>query len=101
MSTIVNKNPLVIDAVMANSFFNTTGHNPTNAPLHIREIYWYNPANIGDLLTITDGSGNVVKQARCEVANQSQVFDMHDKPVQDFQVTVLGSGTVYMELDLN
>jgi acyl dehydratase len=99
MPDVFNKNPYVISAVMAASFFNTVGHAPANAPITLKEIYWYAPVAAGDLLTITDGNGNVIKQAKCEVAGQSRTFDMHDKQVQDFQVTVIGSGTVYIERD--
>ncbi len=64
-------------------------------PLRVVKVYWFNPTAIGNAFTITDGTGKVLIEGRCEVANQSQVFDF-PKPIRwkNFQVTVLGSGTL-------
>jgi hypothetical protein len=62
----------------------------------LKEIYWYAPVAQNDLLTIVDGAGNIIKQAKCEVAGQSQIFPMYESQVEDLKVTVLGSGVVYI-----
>lgn len=99
MTNVLNFNPYAITGVMAATFKNSTPITPHAGPIFLKEIYWLNPATIGDLFTVTDGNGNVIKAGRCEVAGQSQVFQMYDKQVTDFQVTVLGSGTLYIEHD--
>lgn len=61
------------------------------------EVYWYNPTNIGDTFTLTLGDGTqVIRQGRCEVAAQSQVFAMYGRRVQAIQPLTLTSGTLYV-----
>lgn len=95
MANDFSKNPLSIDSVMAATYQNSS---PPNAlAIFPRKIYWFNPANIGDLVNIIAADGKLLWAARCEVANQSQFFDapVSDK-WRDFQVSVLGSGTLYI-----
>jgi len=68
-----------------------------NDSIALDEIYWYNPANIGDTFVVTLGDGTqVIRTGRCEVANQSQLFSMYGRRVQAIQVPTLGSGTLYI-----
>lgn len=98
MSNVVNKNPIKIDTVMGSTFLNTTGHAPATGPIKLIEVYWLNPAASGDTFVIEDGDGNVIRTGRCESANQSQLFDENNLEVADFQVTTLGSGTLYIKI---
>lgn len=95
MSNSLILKTVIIDTAMPNRF---SASQPLKGPYKLTRIYWFNPAAVGDLCTITDGYGNVVTALRCEVANQSQVFyDVTGSdPIQDFQVTAIASGTLYM-----
>lgn len=67
--------------------------------LIVEKIYWFNPANIGDLVDIGDPiSGLTLLNLRCEVADQSQVIDWTSNPRlwQDFEVGTISSGTLYI-----
>lgn len=60
-------------------------------------VYWYNPINIGDTVTLQDDKGSPVWQGRCEVANQSQVLKFpREIEVAGYQVPTLASGTLYI-----
>ena len=65
---------------------------------YIRRIYWYNPATIADTVVLQDGSGNEVITLRCEVANQSQLFDWGDGGLRlnGSKLSTLASGSVYL-----
>jgi hypothetical protein len=95
MANFLTLKTVIIDTAMPNRF---TVSQPLPGPYRLTRIYWFNPAAIGDLCTITDGYGNIVTALRCEVANQSQVF--YDVPeadtIQDFQVTEIDSGILYV-----
>jgi hypothetical protein len=96
MANVLTVSPYKVDTVMPNSLMNTAGSLPYS-PFHLREIYWLNPLAIGDTFTVTDGQGNVIKTGRCEVAGQSQVFQMYARGVSDIQVTQLSSGVLYID----
>lgn len=101
MANNFQPNPHVVDTVMGSTLMATTPRRPATGPFRIVSIYWLNPATIGDTFVIEDADGNVIKTARCEVANQSQEFEMFEKEVTDYQVTTLGSGTLYIERKSN
>lgn len=64
----------------------------------VARVYWFNPGTAGDLMTLQDGSGNVIVAARCESANASQWFDFSSAPisVNGVGMGALNSGTVYI-----
>jgi hypothetical protein len=99
MANTYTTNPIKIDTVMAQSFKTI---NPTlyvGQPFWIKEIYWLNPITIGDTLAITDQSGTVIRAGRCEVADQSQLFQLiPPQMVYDFTVGSLSSGAVYIRV---
>ena len=60
---------------------------------------WTEPTSgliAGSALPVANTSARVMFQARCESANQSQVFELTGRPWADFQVTTISSGTVYL-----
>lgn len=68
-----------------------------NGQIRIKMVYWYNPANIGDLVSLQDEKGNVIWPGRCETANQSQVVVFpREIVVNGYQAPILGSGTLYI-----
>jgi len=69
--------------------------------IRIAKIYWENPGTIGDTFVIEDPiSSLILWTGRCEVANQSQLFDWTARPLiwQDFCVPTLASGTLYISV---
>lgn len=97
MANNLTSNPIAVDTVFTTPAFAASNEQPTNSELMIKEIYWYNPINIGDTFSITLADGTtVIRQGRCEVANQSQVFRMWDIRLRNFQVPVLSSGTLFI-----
>lgn len=97
MSNSFTSNPIKVDTPFSSPTFAQSVELPTNSELKIKEVYWYNPSNIGDLFSFTMSDGQtVLRQGRCEVANQSQVFLMYDIRIRDFTVPTLGSGTLYI-----
>jgi hypothetical protein len=101
MANLLSTKTIIITVSMPQSF-NYSAQRFGNGPFRLTRIYWFNPANVGDLATITDGGGNIITPMRCEVANQSQVFYAvtNDDPIQDFQVTEIDSGTLYITVQL-
>jgi hypothetical protein len=96
MANVLNVRPLKIDTTFSTKFSVQTGA-PTGVTLNLDEIYWYNPSASGDTFTVTLGDGNtVIRQGRCESANQSQVFPMYGLTITDFTVPTLSSGTLYI-----
>ncbi len=95
MANFFGLKTIIIDTAMPNRF---SASQPLPGPYRLTRIYWLNPLAVGDLCTITDGYGSAIVPLRCEVANQSQVF--YDVPgsdsIQDFQVTEIDSGTLYV-----
>jgi hypothetical protein len=91
-------NPHQVDTVMTSTLMATTPRKPATPPIQIVSIYWYNPSAVGDTFQIVDAAGNIIKEGRCEAANQSQEFDMHGKLVGDYKVTTLSSGKLEIEL---
>lgn len=91
-------NPMIIDTAFSGStvFTAQTGAGPLNTTLFIDEIYWLSPATIADTFVFTDGNAKVVRKGVCEVALQSQLFSMYAKPMRDFAVPTLASGTLYI-----
>ena len=67
-------------------------------PSNFSMLYWLNPQNIGDTLVLEDASGNEVVTLRCEVANQSQVFNWpgHGFRTNGYQIATLASGSAYL-----
>ena len=64
--------------------------------IRLIKVYWENPVNIGDTLVVNDGSGAEILTLRCEVANQSQVFDFPGAGyncVGGYKLATLASGT--------
>jgi len=96
MANVLNTNPLVIDTAFSAKYSVQAGA-LTNPTFTIDEIYWYDPVTVGDTFTFTLGDGNtVLRQGRCEVAAQSQVFKMYGRVIDDFQVPTLSSGKLYI-----
>lgn len=96
MSNVLNAAVIKVDTAFSSKYSAQAGALVNNV-FYIDEIYWYNPVNVGDTVTVTLGDGNtVIRQARCEVANQSQLFKMYGIRVVDFQVPTLSSGTLYI-----
>ena len=86
-------NPMVITATFSTA--QTVG--PSNDSIALDEIYWYNPGTIGDTFNVTLGDGTqTIRFGRCEVANQSQLFQMYGRRVNQIQVPTLASGTLYV-----
>jgi hypothetical protein len=53
---------------------------------YIRKLYWRNPANVSDTMTIIDPfSGITLLRLRCEVASQSQLIDWTAVPLAPAQ----------------
>jgi len=96
MANSLTTNPLTITAAMAASLKNTAGAIPTNGPIIIDEIYWLNPASVGDMLVISDGQVTGIKTFRCESANQSQLVYNQGK-YNDLQVLTISSGTAVIK----
>lgn len=65
--------------------------------LTIAAVYWLNPVTPGDTLVIQNEGGSTLLSARCEVANQSQLFQIPFQ-VGGFKVSTIASGTVYIYL---
>jgi hypothetical protein len=95
-------NPVKIDTFMSTSFkAQTLTSLGSFQTLRVEKVYWENPANIGDIVTIVDPiSGSALLPLRCEVAGQSQVVDWTPKPHlwSDFEVSQITSGTLYIWL---
>lgn len=99
MSNVLNTNPLVIDTAFSTKYSVQSG--ALSIPpggFCIDEIYWYNPTASGDTFTVKLGDGaTVIRQGRCEAANQSQLFKMYGIRLTDFTVPTLTSGgTLYI-----
>lgn len=85
MSNNLLSNPLIVDTGFANPVAL-----PDNA--QIMEIYWFNPTNSGDSFVVKNGLGAVLREARCENANQSQLFPMYGIPARHIAVPTLSNG---------
>lgn len=111
MANILNANPMVITGSMATAYKAALNAITSPTPegvlrglgtlrtLIIEKIYWFNPINVGDQVTIGDPqSGETLLNLRCEVANQSQLVDWTANPKiwTDFQIDVFSSGTLYI-----
>ena len=101
MSNSLLVNPIVI--VSATSSFKASTLSALGAfqTLLIEKIYWENPSNVGDVVSIINpASSAVLLPLRCEVANQSQVIDWTPRPKlwADFEVAQIDSGTLYIFL---
>jgi len=65
--------------------------------LRIKNVYWFNPTNIADAVSLQDENGNVIWEGRCEVANQSQDKTFpREICVNGYKVPTLDSGTLYI-----
>lgn len=94
--SVFTTNPISVTAVMGSSY-KAQGGLPTNQPINITEIYWVNPITVGDSFILNDQSGTLIRTGRCEVGNQSQLFQfIPAKRVSDFIVPTLVSGTLYI-----
>jgi hypothetical protein len=89
-------NPMILDGAFSTKFSAQSGAGPLRTPLFIDEIYWLSPATIADTFVFADGGGIVVRTGVCEVALQSQVFQMYGKPMSDFSLPTLASGKIYI-----
>jgi hypothetical protein len=93
-------NPMVITSSMSQGYKAATASalgSPTL--LKIEKIYWENPANSGDTISIGDpASGLILLVLRCESANQSQIVDFTANPKlwRDFEINSVPSGTLYI-----
>jgi len=91
-------NPIKVDTAFSTSYKAVAGALPTNSELNLLEIYWVNPGTIGDTFSLTTVDGNItLATGRCEVANQSQLFQMYGKRISDFTVPTLSSGTLWIK----
>jgi hypothetical protein len=86
--------PFILDTVMSNTYRNTVGP-VNNLSIFPLRVYWLNPSNIGDTFQFVDPNGVVIFEGRCEVANQSQYFDVAnpDKWI-DWKLGTLSSGKI-------
>lgn len=84
----VFKNVWIIDTASATVLW--------QGPWRPKMIYWFNPINIGDTFVITDINGNVHLQGRCEVANQSQIFNVDNWYQNGMVVPTLASGKLHI-----
>lgn len=66
--------------------------------IKIKDLYWENPANIGDLANLKEGNGDMFRQLRCEVANESQ-FTLVENWLNGIIVDVLASGTLVITFE--
>jgi hypothetical protein len=92
-------NPMLINGSVTGYKTQTAAALGTLRTLLIEKIYWENPVNIGDTVSIGDPvSGLVLLVLRCEVANQSQLIDWTTNPKlwQDFAIDSFPSGTLYL-----
>ena len=100
MANSLASNPMVISGSMSQGYKAATAAAlGTLRTLLVEKIYWENPANVGDTISIGDPvSGLVLLVLRCEVANQSQLIDFTSnvKVWQDFEINSLPSGTLYI-----
>lgn len=99
MANVFSSNPIKVDTVFSTSYKAVAGACPSGAmELNLLEVYWLNPANIGDTFVMTTVDGNTtLATGRCEVANQSQLFQLYGKRITDFAVPTLASGTLYIK----
>jgi hypothetical protein len=98
MANGFSSNPIKVDTPFSTSYKTAAGALPTNSELNLLEVYWLNPATIGDTFSMTTVDGNMIlATGRCEVANQSQLFQMYGKRISDFAVPTLSSGTLYIK----
>lgn len=94
MANDLTRLPIVLDSTMSSTFRNSS---PGWGPLSIYplKIYWFNPVNIGDTFVIADAAGKTLFEGRCEVANQSQYFDIAANTKWfDWQLNTIGSGKI-------
>lgn len=95
-------NPIVITAPMGAGYkASTSAALGSFQYLLVEKLYWLNPVTVGDLVVIEDLiAGNTLAEMRCETAGNSQMIDWTAKPKRwaDFQVTTLGSGTLFIYL---
>lgn len=97
MANNFTSNPIQITDAFTNPAFVAAGGLPTNSELMLKEVYWYNPSNIGDTFSLTQADGQtVIRNGRCEVANQSQVFRQWDLRIKNFTCPTLASGTLFL-----
>lgn len=94
MANSLSTRPIKVDTVMGSTFNNTVSQAPVT---QVTRVYWENPTTIGHTFQIVDGTGVVLLEGRCEVANQSQTLsDAFTKVWKDWQVTTLASGTLWI-----
>jgi hypothetical protein len=94
--------PFIIQTFMTVSWRNQTGFFGSKfkgcPPLYPFLIYWFNPTAVGDKFKIVNPlkQNMILLEGRCEVSHQSQLFSYPPSRVswQDFQVIILGSGTL-------
>jgi hypothetical protein len=67
----------------------------TGSSVFIKFVYWYNPANIGDLISLKDENGRVIVPGRCEVASESQWLPIWSK-YSSINCDDMDSGTLYI-----
>src|ERR1700746_542664 len=73
MANVLTSTPYKINTASASSFV-TQGGLPSNQPILVSMVYWLNPITIGDTFVISGPGLNLT--GRCEVANQSQGFQL-------------------------
>jgi hypothetical protein len=93
MANVLTSVPYKIDTASGTSF-KAQGGLPNNQPITVTGVYWLNPVTIGDTFVI---SGGLVLNGRCEVAAQSQFFQLIPGVLaNDFTVSTLASGTLWI-----
>lgn len=97
MSNTLTTNPIVVVSAMSQSL-KSLGAWSSIMPVRVTQVYWLNPAAVGDTFTIIDEAGNTVSTGRCESANQSQIFVPLKRTNQDVTVTQISSGSLYIHL---
>ena len=93
-------NPVRIDSIMVSGYkASTLTALGSFQYLRVEKILWETPLVVGDQMVIEDLiAGNVLVTLTCDTANVSQCLDWtaHPKRWQDFQLTKLSSGIVWL-----
>lgn len=77
-------------------FLDTVGTIYTSR-VFIISIEWFNPSNLGDTYQTTEISGNLLAQARCETAGQTQIL-RPNQWFRGFVLTQLSSGSLQVTI---
>lgn len=99
MANSLLTNPIVLDTVQGTTAKNTGGNTYTNR-YHIQAIVWDNPATTAtDTVLLKDGNGNVIFAQTVASQKGPLIFPHNPFVVEDFQLTTLAEGKLYIYLD--